>query len=99
MGNGLLLACSAGTLAMLDASVPELNSPPRASTIDAAKARDVDAIRLDRLHGGGLIHRNLGAWCVFSVRVHSPAILTCRSGSPAEESPLRLLPRALDGPT
>src|SRR5215831_18699008 len=65
---------------MLDATLPELNSPPLASTIDAAKARDVDAAR----------HRNLGAWCVVTVRVHSPAILTRCSVAPAEESPLRL---------
>src|SRR5262245_49352455 len=65
---------------MLDATLPELNSPPLASTIDAAKARDVDAVG---------VQRKLGAWCVVTVRVHLPAILTRCSGAPAEESPLR----------
>src|SRR5262245_24603298 len=75
---------------MLDATSPELDSPALATTVDASKAWDVNAVRLDRLQRGGLIQRNLGDWRVVAVRVHSLAILTCCSGSPAEESPLRL---------
>src|SRR5213593_273131 len=71
-----------GAVAMLDAILPKLDSPPLASALDAAKARDVDAV--------GLIHKNVRAGCVVTVRVHSPVILTCCSGLPLEESPVRL---------
>ena len=90
MGNGFLLAFGAGTLAMLDATLPKLDGPPHASAVDAAKARDADAGGLDRRQRGELVHRDLRVGCVATVRVHSLAILTRCSGSPAEESPVRL---------
>jgi len=43
VGNGFLIARSAGAVAMLDAILPKLDSPPLASALDAAKAGDVDA--------------------------------------------------------
>src|SRR5262249_32893531 len=75
---------------MLDTRFPKLDRPPPASTVDAAKARDVDAARFDGLQRDGLRQRGVRARCVVSVRVHLPVILTCCSSSPAEESPLRL---------
>src|SRR5262245_2912465 len=65
VGNGFLLACGVGTLAVLDAALPELDGPPRASAVDAPDTRDVNALGPDRRQGGGLI-------CVATVRVHSP---------------------------
>src|SRR5262249_51149714 len=75
---------------MLDAALPKLDRPPRAAGVDAAKAGDVDAVGLDPQRGG-LMHRDVRTECVGTVRVHSPAILTCCSGPPAEENPARLL--------
>src|SRR5262249_61458634 len=36
VGNGFLLARGASTLAMLDATLPKLDSPPRTPAVDAA---------------------------------------------------------------